>query len=121
MQWMNLQDDDPLKVYLRELANIQPLTKDEESKLCRQLGNQDEQPELAARRLIESKLSLVVTIAERHSSSGVPMLDLIQEGNSGLMTALKTFAQEPIDDFSVHAATCIEDAISKAIVESRTK
>ena len=70
---MNLQNDDPLKVYLRELANIQPLTKNEESKLCRQLGDQDEQAELAARRLIESKLSPVVSIAERHSSSGIPI------------------------------------------------
>jgi len=118
---MNLQDDDPLEIYVRELATIQPLTKDEESKLCQQLRNQDEQAELAARRLIESKLSLVVSVAERHSSSGIPMLDLIQEGNNGLMTALKAFSESPTDDFSGHAAACIEDAISKAIAESRTK
>ena len=116
-----MQDDDPLKAYLRELANVPPLTKQEEAKLCRQLGDQDEQAELAARRLVESKLSFVVTIVERHSSSGIPILDLIQEGNNGLMIALTAFAERPIGDFSVHAAACIEDAISKAIAGSETK
>jgi RNA polymerase primary sigma factor len=116
---MELQNDDAVKMYKRELALIQPLTKDEEAKLLQQLRNRDEQSELAARRLIENKLPLVMSIAERHSPAGIPVLDLIQEGNLGLFTALKTFAESGSDDFSAHSAVCIEDAISKAIAESK--
>ena len=113
---MDLQNDDPVKMYLHELALIQPLTKDEETKLFQQLRHRDEHAET---RLIESRLSLVVNIAERHSAAGIPMLDLIQEGNLGLFNAVKTFAENGSDDFSTHAAVCIEDAISKAIAGSK--
>jgi RNA polymerase sigma factor (sigma-70 family) len=71
------------------------------------------QKENAARRLIESQLMLVVSISRKHSASGVPMLDLIQEGNSGLINAVKRFADRPIGNFTAHAAACIEDAIRK--------
>jgi len=116
---MDLQNDDPVKMYLQELALIQPLTKDEETKLFQQLRNRDKDAEMAERRLIESKLSSVVNVAERHSGAGIPMLDLIQEGNLALFNAVKTFAENSSDDFSTHAATCIEDAISKAIAGSK--
>src|ERR1039458_3335586 len=122
MEIAGLQNDDPLTFYLRKLANIPPLSKNEESRLWLQTESQDEaQAELAKRRLIESKLSLVVTIAERYCSTGIPMLDLIQEGNNGIMIALNTFAESSTNDFSAHAAVCIEDAISKAIAESQSK
>jgi RNA polymerase primary sigma factor len=65
------------------------VTKDEEAKLFQQLWNQGEQSELAARLMIESKLPLVMTIAERHPSTGIPMLDLIQEGNLGRFKACR--------------------------------
>jgi DNA-directed RNA polymerase sigma subunit (sigma70/sigma32) len=108
-----LDDNDPVKFYLREVANIPPLTDDEERKLWQQARNQDqEQAELAKTRLIESKLALVVTIAERHSSAGISMLDLLQEGNRGLLAALNSFVESSGDDFSAHAAACIEKAIS---------
>jgi len=113
---------DPLTIYLREIANIKPLTKDEETRLFQQLGhwgNSDEQAEIAARRLIESQLPLVVSIAERHWSSGIPMLDLIQEGNIGLMNAVKTFTERPIDDFSAHSTACVEGAIAKLVAKSK--
>jgi RNA polymerase primary sigma factor len=113
---MDFQTDDPVKVYLHELALIEPLTKDEETSLFQRLRNRDEHAE---RRLIESKLSLVVSIAERHSHAAIPMLDLIQEGNLGLFNAVKTFAGSGSEDFSVHAAACIEDAILKAIPGSK--
>jgi len=93
----------------------------EETKLFRELGNSgdwDEQRENVARRLIESQLMLVVKIAQKHSASGVPMLDLIQEGNIGLMNAVRSFAERPIGDFTAHAAACIEDTITKAVGES---
>jgi RNA polymerase primary sigma factor len=61
----------------------------------------------------------LVSIAERHAaSSGVFVLDLIQDGNIGLLNAVKTFAKNPGGIFSDYAAKCIEDAISKAIAES---
>jgi DNA-directed RNA polymerase sigma subunit (sigma70/sigma32) len=115
-----LDNDDSLRFYLSELATIRPLTRDEETELLRHVRTQDEQAESAARRMIEANLSLVVSIAERYSSAGVRMLDLIEKGNESLLLALKTFAGSPSDSFSAHAATCIEDAVSKAIKESHS-
>jgi RNA polymerase primary sigma factor len=116
--------NDPVAVYLREVASIDPLSQGEETELFQLLGHSgtwDEKAETAARRLIESQLRLVVAIAERHSSSGMPMLDLIEHGNLGLMTAVKTFAEKDADDFSTYAAVCIEAAIVKAIAESKSR
>ena len=115
-----LDNDDPLNFYLRELASIRPLTRDEETELLQQVRTQDAQAELAAKRLIEANLSLVVSIAKRYSTVGFRMLDLIEKGNEGLLLALKTFAGNPKDSFSAHAATCIEHAISKVTDESKS-
>ena len=109
--------DDPVAMYLREVASVGPLPKEEETELFRQLGNSgkwDERQENVARRLIESQLALVVSIAERHSSSGLSMLELIQEGNIGLMKAVSSFAERPVGEFRAHAAACIEHAITRA-------
>ncbi len=118
----NHDPDDPVAMYVREISNVEPLTKEEETKLFRELGHWgdwDEQRENVARRLIESQLVLVVSIAQKHSAAGVPMLDLIQEGNIGLMNAVRSFAERPIGDFTAHAAACIEDAIAKALGKSK--
>jgi DNA-directed RNA polymerase sigma subunit (sigma70/sigma32) len=118
----NREPVDPVAMYIREATNVEPLTKEEETKLFRELGgssNWDEQRENVARRLIESKLMLVVSIAQKHPAAGPPMLDLIQEGNIGLLNAVKTFAGKPIGDFTAHAAACIEDAIAKALDKSK--
>jgi RNA polymerase primary sigma factor len=117
---ISLDANDPLKVYLRELDTILPLTKDEEADLLQHLLTQDELAESAGRRLIEANLSLVVSIAERHFSAGIHMLDLIQKGNEGLLPALKTFTGNCNDSFSTHVATCIEDAVLRAIAESQS-
>ncbi|MGA8541074.1 MAG: sigma factor [Terriglobales bacterium] len=122
----NHAPDDPVAMYIREARSVEPLTKEEQAKLFRELGplvrwgDLDEQRENVARRLIESQLMLVVNIAQRHSASAVSMLELIQEGNIGLMSAVKSFAERPIGDFSAHAATCIEDAIAKALGKSNS-
>jgi|CZKS01.1.fsa_nt_gi DNA-directed RNA polymerase sigma subunit (sigma70/sigma32) len=116
----SLDDDDPLKAYLSELGTVQPLTKDEESNLLQHVRSQDAEAESAARRLIEARLSLVVSIAERHPSAGIQMLDLIEKGNLALMLALKTFSESSSDDFATYAAACIERAVSKAIAESQS-
>jgi DNA-directed RNA polymerase sigma subunit (sigma70/sigma32) len=91
--------DDPVSVYIREAGSVTPLAKDEEIELFRKLarpGDWDEARENVARRLIESHLTQVVSIAPKHSASSVAMLDLIQEGNIGLMNAVRSFAKSPI-------------------------
>jgi DNA-directed RNA polymerase sigma subunit (sigma70/sigma32) len=112
--------NDPLSVYLRELDAIQPLTRDEETVLLQHVQSQNDPGESAARRLIEAKLSLVVSIAQRHSSSGIDTLDLIEKGNEALLIALRTFTGSSSDSFANHAAKCIEQAIMKSITESQS-
>jgi DNA-directed RNA polymerase sigma subunit (sigma70/sigma32) len=117
----NHDPNDPVAVYVLEASKVEPLTKTEQTKLFRELGHSgdwDEQRENVARRLIESQLMWVVSIAEKHLPCGVPMLDLIQEGNIGLMNAVRSFAERPIGDFTAHAAACIEDTITKAFGKS---
>ena len=114
---MTSQTNDPIEFYLSEVAKSTPLTKDEENALFEQLRRGDDKDEAAARKLIESKLALVVDIAKRYSSSGMPMLELVQEGNLGLMKALRTFVANPSDDFTAHASALIEAAIRQAIAE----
>jgi len=112
----NSDPNDPVSVYLREIGTLKPLANDEEPKLFRELagpGDWDEARENVARRLIEAHLAQVVNIAQKHAASGVPMLDLIEEGNKGLMNAVRGFAERPIGDFTDYAATCIDDAIKK--------
>lgn len=115
--------NDPVTLYLREAASVQPLTTAEEAEIFRQLGTTDEwhgDTEDAARRVIESYLCLVVSIAERHAaSSGVSVLDLIQEGNIGLLDAVKTFAKNPGGVFAEYASVRIEDSVSRAAAESK--
>ena len=117
----NHDPDDPVALYVLEASKVEPLTKMEETKLFRELGHSggwDEQKEIVARRLIESQLMSVVSIARKHSASDVPMLDLIQEGNIGPMNAVRSFADRPIEDFTAHAAACIEDTITKVLGKS---
>jgi RNA polymerase primary sigma factor len=110
----NLRENDPLKVYLSEVARVPPLKDGEENELLQHVRNQDDQAELAMKRLVEATLRLVPPIAERHSSAKFSILDLIQEGNNGLMSAVRTLPKES-ESFSAYAVTCIEDAITKAI------
>ena len=115
--------NDPVELYLREAASVQPLSATAEAELFRRLGASDDwqgETEDAARRVIESHLRLVVSIAERHAAlSGISELDLIQEGNIGLLNAVKTYAKNPCGVFSAHASACIEKAISKVVAESK--
>ena len=112
----NYDPNDPVAVYMNEVGSVKPLAKDEEAKLFRELagpGDWDEARENVARTLIEAHLAQVVSIAQKHFPSDVPMLDLIQEGNIGLMNAVRSYAESPIGDFTDYAATCIGDAIKK--------
>ena len=116
-----MDDNDPVKMYMREVAKVQPLTKEEETSLFQEVGKPGELGEVAKRRLIESKLHLVLSIAERHASGGFSMLDLIQEGNLGLMQAVDKFSETPLGEFSTCAADYIERAISEALARSEAK
>ena len=113
--------NDPVSEYKRELSTIEPLTKHEEISLFQELCGTTaaERRETIERRLIESQLALVVSIAEKHTASGIPVLDLVLEGNLGLMRSVSSFAETPTADFPAFAANCIEDSITKACGESK--
>ena len=116
---MTEYSDDPVQVYLREMGKILPLTIDEEIELSHHVLANDEQAESAGYRLAEANLALVVTIARRHQSAGIHLLDLIQKGNEGLLFALKTFSDTSGKTFSAYAAECAEQAISETIAGGR--
>jgi RNA polymerase primary sigma factor len=117
---MDLPEDNPLEMYRREVAKVEPLIDEEQAHLFQEASRPFEQAEAAKRRLLESTLHLVLPIAERHTSSGLSMLDLIQEGNLGLMRALDNFRGNRLDDFSAYAAPYIEKSISEAIARSKS-
>jgi len=80
-----------------------------------QSGGWDDQRENVARRLIETQLSSVVRVAAKYSSSGVAMLDLIEQGNLGLLNAVRGFAQAPVGEFTAYASARIEEAIQNFV------
>lgn len=116
---MALDDDDPVEVYRREIVTVSPLTKKEEARLVKQSKQSGEWGEVAKRRLIESHLHLVLPVAERHKSGCLSMLELIQEGNLGLMRALEKLPETHVEDFSAFAIPYIEGFISQAIARSK--
>jgi RNA polymerase primary sigma factor len=114
---MTSQADDPVRFYLNDLAKVTPLTKDEENALFEKLRRGDDPDEAAERRLIEGRLALVVEIAERYASSGMSMLELIQEGNRGLLKAVPSFAANPTGDFRTYASALIDAAVREAVAK----
>jgi len=112
-------DDDPVQVYLREVAAVPPLTKDQEIELSQHVLARDQQAESAGKTLIEANLAMVVSIAERYPRGSMHLLDLLQRGNDGLLFALKTFPDHPNQSFSAYAAACVDSAFARAIAESR--
>ncbi|HEY0702262.1 MAG TPA: sigma factor [Candidatus Acidoferrales bacterium] len=107
-----------VRMYLSEVNRVPRLTKDERARLLLQLRELDLQATVANKRLIEGYLYLVVAVAEKYSSSGVPTLDLLQEGKVGLMRGIRTFSGHS-DAFEVHATACIEKAVLELIDELR--
>jgi DNA-directed RNA polymerase sigma subunit (sigma70/sigma32) len=101
--WRTVNPNDPLAVYILEACTAEPLTRAEETKLFEELGHSrdlDEQREHAMRRVVESHLMLVVKIARKHLAADVPVMELVQEGNFGLIKAVWCFAQKPSGDFA---------------------
>ena len=106
--------DEPIKMYLREIGQIPLLSYDEEIEYAQKVLNGDEE---AKQKLIESNLRLVVSIAKKHTNRGLKMLDLIQEGNMGLMKAVEKFEYEKGFKFSTYATWWIRQAITRAIAD----
>ena len=103
---------EPIKAYLKEIEKIPLLTAAEEIELTRLAKNGDVKAE---KRMIQSNLRLVVSIAKKYSYFGVPLLDLIEEGNLGLMKAVKKFNQKKGFRFSTYAAWWIKQYILRAV------
>ncbi len=113
--------DNPFSVYLAELKNVPPLDSREELECIQHIRAGDERAEKATERLVEANLHVVVTIAERYPCDKMHILDLVQEGNRGLLNAVQTLRDNPADNFGIHATSSIERAISEALAAPRVK
>ncbi|MBE6827220.1 MAG: RNA polymerase sigma factor RpoD [Ruminococcaceae bacterium] len=106
--------DDPVKVYLKDIGRVTLLTPEEEIELAMRIADNDE---AAEKRLVESNLRLVVSIAKRYVGRGMNFLDLIQEGNLGLIKAAEKFDYTKGFKFSTYATWWIRQAITRAIAD----
>ena len=106
--------DDPVKMYLRDIGKVPLLTSDEEVEIAKLILEGDEE---AKRKLCETNLRLVVSIAKRYIGRGMLFLDLIQEGNLGLMKAVEKFDYQKGFKFSTYATWWIRQSITRAIAD----
>ena len=106
--------DDPVKMYLKDIGRVPLLSADDEIELARKMQDGDEE---AKKKLSEANLRLVVSIAKRYVGRGMLFLDLIQEGNLGLMKAVEKFDYQKGFKFSTYATWWIRQAITRAIAD----
>ena len=106
--------DDPVRMYLKEMGKISLLTADEEIEIAKRIAVGDE---AAMQKLVEANLRLVVSIAKRYVGRGMLFLDLIQEGNLGLIKAVEKFDYTKGYKFSTYATWWIRQAITRAIAD----
>ncbi len=109
-----VQIDDPVRMYLKEIGRVPLLSAEEEKELAERMAAGDEE---AKNKLVEANLRLVVSIAKRYVGKGMFFLDLIQEGNIGLMKAVDKFDYEKGFKFSTYATWWIRQAITRAIAD----
>ena len=110
----NINTDDPVRMYLKEIGKVSLLTAEEEVELAKRIEQGDE---IAKRSLAEANLRLVVSIAKRYVGRGMLFLDLIQEGNLGLIKAVEKFDYRKGYKFSTYATWWIRQAITRAIAD----
>lgn len=106
--------NDPVRMYLKEIGKIPLLTPEEELELAKKMADGDE---AAHQKMVEANLRLVVSIAKRYVGRGLPLLDLIQEGNLGLIKAVGKFDYTKGYKFSTYATWWIRQSISRAIAD----
>ena len=106
--------DDSVRLYLREIGKIPLLSLDEEAELAKKIVEGDKK---AKDKMVEANMRLVVSIAKRYSGRGLDFLDLIQEGNTGLLRAVEKFDPEKGFKFSTYATWWIRQAITRAIAD----
>ena len=106
--------DDPVRMYLKEIGKVSLLTPEEEIELAKRMAEGDEK---AKQRMAEANLRLVVSIAKRYVGRGMLFLDLIQEGNLGLIKAVEKFNYTKGYKFSTYATWWIRQAITRAIAD----
>ena len=106
--------DDSVRLYLREIGKIPLLSQDEETELAYKIVKGDKK---AKDKMVESNMRLVVSIAKRYSGRGLDFLDLIQEGNTGLLRAVEKFDPDKGFKFSTYATWWIRQAITRAIAD----
>ena len=109
-----ISTEDPVRMYLKQIGKVPLLTSDEEIELARRMADGDEE---AKKRLTEANLRLVVSIAKRYVGRGMQFLDLIQEGNLGLIKAVEKFDYEKGFKFSTYATWWIRQAITRALAD----
>lgn len=109
--------DDPVRMYLREIGRIPLLTADEEIDLARKIAEGGDLGARAKQKLVQANLRLVVSIAKKYVGRGMLFLDLIQEGNLGLIRAAEKFDHERGYKFSTYATWWIRQAITRAIAD----
>lgn len=107
--------EDPVRMYLKEIGNVPLLTTEQEVALARRVEEGDEE---AKKALTEANLRLVVSIAKKYMGRGMPFLDLIQEGNMGLMKAVDKFDYTKGYKFSTYATWWIRQAITRGIADT---
>ena len=111
--------DDPVRMYLKEIGRIKLLSPEEEQEVARAMAEGDEKTREAARkRMSEANLRLVVSIAKRYVGRGMQLLDLIQEGNLGLMKAVEKFDYKKGNKFSTYSTWWIRQAITRGIADT---
>src|SRR5699024_3878044 len=111
---LGIKINDPVRMYLKEIGRVDLLSAEEEVELATRIEKGEE---LAKRRLAEANLRLVVSIAKRYVGRGMLFLDLIQEGNMGLMKAVEKFDHTKGFKFSTYATWWIRQAITRAIAD----
>jgi RNA polymerase primary sigma factor len=107
-------DEDPLLTYLRDIRDLQLLTTEQEVDLAKRIEQGDQE---ALQKFIMSNLRLVVSIAKRYRNRGLPLIDLIQEGNIGLMRAVQKYDWRKGFKFSTYATWWIRQAVTRAIAD----
>ncbi|MFM7389940.1 MAG: RNA polymerase sigma factor RpoD [Vampirovibrionales bacterium] len=109
--------DDPVRMYLREIGRVSLLSADEEIELARRIAEGGDSGQRAKKKLVQANLRLVVSIAKKYVGRGMLFLDLIQEGNLGLIRAAEKFDHERGYKFSTYATWWIRQAITRAIAD----